>query len=69
MSDDFALEHRIAVLEDIEAIRQLKHRYFFACDRKRPAAIVRAPGSTPASAETALVPVECPGWSSRPAHR
>ena len=32
---DASLEHRIAVLEDIEAIRQLKHRYFFACDHKR----------------------------------
>jgi hypothetical protein len=46
MSDLAALEHRITVLEDIEAIRQLKHRYFFACDRKRPAEILAcfAPG-------------------------
>ncbi len=40
MSDHPALEHRIAVLEDIEAIRQLKHRYFFACDQKRPADVL-----------------------------
>lgn len=33
MSD---LERRIARLEAIEAIRQLKYRYFHACDRKRP---------------------------------
>jgi hypothetical protein len=25
-----SLEHRITRLEDIEAIQQLKHRYFFA---------------------------------------
>ena len=40
MSDHPALEHRITVLEDIEAIRQLKHRYFFACDQKRPADVL-----------------------------
>lgn len=33
MSD---LERRIARLEAIEAIRQLKHRYFHACDTKQP---------------------------------
>ena len=46
MSDMAALERRIAVLEDIEAIRKLKHRYFFVCDRKRPADVLGcfAPG-------------------------
>jgi hypothetical protein len=46
MSDTAALARRIAVLEDIEAIRKLKHRYFFACDRKRPAEVLAcfAPG-------------------------
>ncbi|MBK8990172.1 MAG: nuclear transport factor 2 family protein [Gammaproteobacteria bacterium] len=46
MSDMASLERRIAVLEDIEAIRQLKHRYFFMCDRKRPADVLAcfAPG-------------------------
>jgi hypothetical protein len=46
MTDLAALAHRIQVLEDIEAIRQLKHRYFFACDRKRPAEVLAcfAPG-------------------------
>jgi hypothetical protein len=46
MTDHAALEHRIRVLEDIEAIRQLKHRYFFACDQKRPAEVLDcfAPG-------------------------
>lgn len=46
MSDMATLEHRIRILEDIEAIRQLKHRYFFACDRKRPAEVLDcfAPG-------------------------
>lgn len=41
-----SLEHRITRLEDIEAIRQLKHRYFFACDQKRPAEVLAcfAPG-------------------------
>jgi len=34
-----ALESRIARLESIEAIRQLKHRYFMACDRKEPEAV------------------------------
>lgn len=33
------LEQRIQVLEDIEAIKQLKHRYFLCCDRKQPAAV------------------------------
>jgi hypothetical protein len=40
MSDLAALARRITVLEDIEAIRQLKHRYFFFCDRKRPADVL-----------------------------
>jgi hypothetical protein len=40
MTDLATLAHRIQVLEDIEAIRQLKHRYFFACDRKRPAEVL-----------------------------
>lgn len=31
------LAQRIQTLEDIEAIKQLKHRYFFSCDQKRPA--------------------------------
>lgn len=31
-----ALEQRIARLEAIEAIKQLKARYFHACDNKRP---------------------------------
>jgi len=46
MSDTATLERRIAVLEDIEAIRKLKHRYFFACDQKRPAEVLDcfAPG-------------------------
>ena len=46
MSDMATLERRLAVLEDIEAIRQLKHRYFFMCDRKRPADVLAcfAPG-------------------------
>lgn len=46
MTDHATLEHRIQVLEDIEAIRQLKHRYFFACDSKRPAEVLAcfAPG-------------------------
>ena len=46
MSDLAALARRITVLEDIEAIRQLKHRYFFFCDRKRPADVLAcfAPG-------------------------
>ncbi|HUP91838.1 MAG TPA: nuclear transport factor 2 family protein [Solimonas sp.] len=30
------IEQRLRVLEDIEAIHSLKHRYFFACDRKDP---------------------------------
>ncbi|MAT94679.1 MAG: bile acid 7-alpha dehydratase [Halioglobus sp.] len=30
------LEQRIARLEAIEAIRQLKYRYFHACDQKQP---------------------------------
>jgi hypothetical protein len=46
MTDHATLEHRIQVLEDIEAIRALKHRYFFACDQKRPAEVLAcfAPG-------------------------
>ena len=31
-----ALEQRLRKLEDAEAIRTLKHRYFFCCDRKDP---------------------------------
>jgi hypothetical protein len=31
-----SIERRIARLEAIEAIKQLKARYFFACDHKRP---------------------------------
>lgn len=30
------IERRLRALEDAEAIRTLKHRYFFACDRKDP---------------------------------
>ena len=46
MTDLKTLEQRIARLEDIEAIRKLKHRYFFACDRKQPAEVLAcfAPG-------------------------
>ena len=33
------LEQRLARLEAIEAIRQLKARYFQACDRKDPGAV------------------------------
>jgi len=33
------LEQRLQALEDIEAIKQLKHRYFLACDNKQPEAI------------------------------
>ena len=46
MSDLLALEKRIRVLEDIESIRRLKHRYFAACDGKRPADVLAcfAPG-------------------------
>lgn len=33
------LEQRIQALEDIEAIKQLKHRYFLCCDRKQPQAV------------------------------
>ena len=36
-----ALEQRIARLEAIEAVKQLKYRYFRACDRKQPE-VVRA---------------------------
>ena len=32
-------EQRLARLEAIEAIKQLKARYFFACDNKQPAAV------------------------------
>jgi hypothetical protein len=31
-----SLEQRLAALEDLEAIRQLKARYFFCCDQKDP---------------------------------
>lgn len=37
--NDTTLEERIQALEDIEAIKQLKHRYFFCCDQKQPAAV------------------------------
>jgi hypothetical protein len=30
------LERRIQALEDIDAIKELKHRYMVACDRQRP---------------------------------
>ncbi len=30
------LARRLTALEDIEAIKQLKYRYFFNCDQKRP---------------------------------
>ena len=40
MSDLASLAHRVRVLEDIEAVRQLKHRYFVACDNKRPADVL-----------------------------
>lgn len=33
------LEQRIQILEDIEAIKQLKARYWFACDQRDAAAI------------------------------
>ncbi|HEY0974906.1 MAG TPA: nuclear transport factor 2 family protein [Solimonas sp.] len=33
---DASIERRIQALEDAEAIRQLKSRYLFACDRKDP---------------------------------
>jgi hypothetical protein len=33
---DSDIERRLRRLEDIEAIRQLKARYFFCCDRKDP---------------------------------
>jgi len=36
-----ALDERIARLEAIEAVKQLKYRYFRACDRKQPD-VVRA---------------------------
>ena len=32
-----SIEQRLQRLEDAEAIRALKHRYFFCCDRKDPA--------------------------------
>lgn len=35
MADD--VQRRLQRLEDAEAIRTLKHRYFFCCDRKDPA--------------------------------
>ncbi|WP_372799426.1 nuclear transport factor 2 family protein [Litorivivens sp.] len=34
-----SLEQRIARLEAIEAIKQLKYRYFFHCDQKQPEAV------------------------------
>ncbi len=34
-----SIESRLQRLEDIEAIKQLKYRYFFCCDRKDPAAV------------------------------
>ncbi len=33
------IEQRLQRLEDIEAIKQLKHRYFHCCDRKQPDAV------------------------------
>lgn len=36
-----AIEQRVARLEAIEAVKQLKYRYFRACDRKQPE-VVRA---------------------------
>ena len=36
MSTDPSLEQRIARLEAIEAIKQLKATYFYACDHKQP---------------------------------
>lgn len=33
------IAQRLWRLESIEAIKQLKHRYFFSCDRKDPAAM------------------------------
>ena len=38
MTDLATLEKRIAALEDIEAIKRLKYRYFRACDSKDPEA-------------------------------
>lgn len=35
--EPLSLEQRIAALESLEAIRSLKARYLFACDRKDPA--------------------------------
>ena len=35
-SDVECLARRIQVLEDIEAIKQLKHRYWRGCDRQKP---------------------------------
>ncbi len=34
-NNDFSLEQRIQQLEDIEAIKKLKARYFHACDQKQ----------------------------------
>lgn len=39
MADLTGLERRVRALEDVEAIKQLKHRYFFSCDQKRPAEV------------------------------
>ncbi|ODV44109.1 bile acid 7-alpha dehydratase [Cupriavidus sp. UYMMa02A] len=36
MSPSLELEQRLRKLEDLEAIRQLKARYFFCCDQKDP---------------------------------
>lgn len=36
MTNILELDARLRVLEDLEAIRQLKARYFFCCDRKDP---------------------------------
>lgn len=41
-----SMEQRLARLEAIEAIKQLKHRYFHACDSKQPDVVIEcfAPG-------------------------
>ena len=42
------LEQRIARLEAIDAIKQLKARYFFACDNKQPELVRGWPKTLPA---------------------
>jgi len=39
MNSELTLEQRIARLEDIEAIKQLKLRYFYACDARDVAGV------------------------------